>query len=104
MPIFFSVDDDTAPSLKDLHQHIAPRYARQWRVIGTLLGLPSAALDTIEHNCHCEAGQCCCVMLFKWVVVDPTASWRKLFTVIESPAVSGSALDKGHYVCIVYVQ
>ena len=91
MFIFFSVDDDTVPSLKDLHQHIAPRYARQWREIGTLLGLPSAALDTIEHNRHCEARQCCCVMLFKWLEVDPTASWRKLFTVIELSAVSCSA-------------
>ena len=28
--------------------------------------------------------------------MDPTASWGKLFTVIESPAVSsGEAVDKG---------
>ena len=99
--IFFSVDSAT-PSLKDLRQHIIPRYATQWRVIGTLLGLPSAALDSIAHDY--EAFRCCFVMLKKWLEVDPTASWSKLLTVIESPAVSGSAPYKGDYVCIVYVQ
>ena len=104
MYILFSVDSDTTPSLKDHHQHITPRYATRWKEIGTLLGLPSVTLDTIEHDCHCIARQCCYVMLFKWLEVDPTASWRNLFTVIGSPAVSGSAPDKGDYVCIVYVQ
>ena len=28
-------------------------------------------------------------MLEKWLKMNITASWRKLFTVIESPAVSG---------------
>ena len=30
-----------------------------------------------------------------WLEMDTTASWRKLFTIIESPAVSCSAPDKG---------
>ena len=34
-------------------------------------------------------------MLKKWLEVDITASWEKLFTVIESPAVTYSAPNKG---------
>ena len=84
------------PKLKDLYQHITPQYAADWKVIGTLLGLPSATLDIIERDNHYKARECCNAMWIEWLQVDPTASWGKLFTVIESPAVSsGQAVDKG---------
>ena len=83
------------PLLKDLHHYITPQYAVQWRVIGTQLGLPTGTLDVIEHDNHYKARECCNAMLKEWLQVDTTASWRKLFTVIESPAVSYSAPDKG---------
>ena len=38
----------TAPLLKDLYQHITPQYAADWKVIGSLLGLPSGELKAIE--------------------------------------------------------
>ena len=86
---------NTTPSLKDLQQCFTPQYAVQWRVIGIQLGLPNATLDIIEHDNRDKARECCNVMLNKWLQVDTTASWEKLFTVIESPAVSCSAPDKG---------
>jgi len=85
---------NTTPSLKDLYRHITPRYAVDWIVIGTLLGLPSGALDIIERDKFYQTKDCCNAMLRKWLQVDINASWGKLFTVIESPAVS-SAPDKG---------
>jgi len=85
---------NTTPSLKDLQQHFIPQYAAQWRVIGTRLGLPSERLDIIERDKFYQTEDCCNAMLTKWLQVNTTASWRKLFTVIESPAVS-SAPDKG---------
>ena len=85
----------TTPSLRDLQQCFIPQYAVQWRVIGTQLGLSTATLDIIEHDNHYKARQCCNAMLSKWLEVDTTASWEQLFTVIESPAVSCSAPDKG---------
>ncbi|XP_065888438.1 protein NLRC3-like [Dysidea avara] len=84
------------PLLKDLQNHITPHYAAQWRVIGTQLGLPSGTLDIIEYNNRDKAEFCCNAMLKKWLEVDPSASWEKLFEVIESPAVlcSDQAPDK----------
>ena len=38
----------TALLLKDLYQHITPQYAADWKVIGSLLGLPSGELKAIE--------------------------------------------------------
>ena len=86
---------NTRPLARDLYQHITPQYAAQWRVIGTLLGLPSVTLDVIEHDHVFRAERCCNAMLEKWLQVDTTASWEKLFTIIESRAVLCSAPDKG---------
>ena len=86
----------TKPKLSDLYEHITPRYALKWKVIGALLGLPSERLDIIERDNFYQTEPGCNAMLQWWLRVDPTASWGKLFTVIESPAVSsGEAVDKG---------
>ena len=88
---------NTAPLLEDLHQHFTSQYAVQWKVIGTLLGLPSGELDIIEHDNMWNATHCCNAMLEKWLEVDPTASWNKLFAVIELPAVAYGVPKKGIY-------
>ena len=64
-------------------------------MIGTLLGLPSERLNIIEYDHMYRAEPCCNAMWEKWLQVDTNASWGKLFAVIESPAVSGSAPDQG---------
>ena len=89
---------NTTPLLKDLYQHFTPQYAADWKVIGTILDLPSGILDTIEDNNSMQkATRYCNAMLEKWLEVDPTASWSKLFTVVESPTVSCITSDKGMY-------
>ena len=90
---------NTTPLLKDLYQHITPQYAADWEVIGTLLGLHNGELKAIEAGWPTNVKWCCNQMLKKWLEMDTTASWRKLFTVIESPAVSYSAPDKGDCIC-----
>ena len=86
----------STPLLKDLYQHITPNYAADWKVIGALLGLPREDLRIIEHDNYHKAVPCCNAILDKWLEVDPSASWEKLFKVIESPAVSSDqAPDKG---------
>ena len=57
-------------------------------MIGTLLGLPSGTLDIIKYDNRDKARPCCDAVLEEWLEVDPSASWEKLFKVIESPAVS----------------
>ena len=65
-------------------------------MIGTLLGLPKGRLDIIKYDNRDKARPCCDAVLEEWLEVDPSASWEKLFKVIESPAVSSDqAPDKG---------
>ena len=90
-----SLTVNATPLLKDLYVHITLQYAADWKVIGTLLGLPSGELKAIEAGWPTNVKWCCNQMLEKWLKVDPTASWEKLFTVIESLAVSsGRVVDK----------
>lgn len=76
------------PELKDLFVHITPHYGAYWKVIGTLLGIHSGKLDIIESDNRHSAANCCNTMLKKWLEEDTTATWGKVFTVLESPAVS----------------
>ena len=102
---------NTTPLLKDLYQDITPQYAADWKVIGTLLGLPSGELNAIEAGYPTNIKWCCNQMLEKWLEMDTTASWEKLHAAIESPAVtrtqSCSSPDRGAsgmYVCMyVYI-
>ncbi|XP_065889069.1 protein NLRC3-like [Dysidea avara] len=85
----------STPLLKDLQSHITPHYAAHWRVIGTQLGLPKGRLDIIEQDNVYRSVPCCNDMWSKWLKMDPSASWKKLFKAIESPAVSSDqAPDK----------
>ena len=92
----------TTPLLKDLYEHISPRYAAVWKVLGTMLGLPTGELNTIEAEYPTNFKWCCERMLEKWLDMDTTATWKKMFTAIESPAISSSQeIDKG--ICHNYV-
>ena len=102
---------NTTPLLKDLYEHITPQYAADWNVIGTKLDRPSGELKAIKAENPTDVRWCCNKMLENWLEMDTTASWEKLFSVIESRAVSYSAPDEGDYnysfvdiICIVYVE
>ena len=85
----------SVPLLKELYRDITPHYATHWKVIGTELGLSAGALDIIEQDNMYKAVQCCNSMLKKWLEVDITASWEKIFKAIKSPAVHCVSHDGG---------
>ena len=88
---------------RDLQQHVTPQYAADWREIGVELGLTDAKLRAIRKDNPHSVRDCCNEMFSEWLRVDTTASWVKLFTAIESPAVSGGPV-RGNYIdctCIV---
>ena len=83
----------TKPKLPDLCEYFVPRYAIKWKDIGRLLGVPEEELDIIGNDNQYKAKPCCVEMLKWWLrskTKGKTASWGRLFTVIESPAVSSS--------------
>jgi len=87
------------PTLLELQRRITPQHAPDWREIGVELGLTDSKLREIEVNYPRDVKECCNRMLSEWLKVDTTASWEKLSTAIESPAVSGGLVssDRGNY-------
>ena len=83
------------PLLGDLYEHITLKFAADWKVIGTLLGVPTGELNAIEAGWPTNTKWCCNQMLDKWLDMDPKASWEKIHKAIESPAVSSNQTSKG---------
>ena len=95
----------TTPTQRDLQRHVTPQYAVDWREIGVELGLSDAKLRAIRKDNPHSAKDCCNEMFSEWLRVDMTASWEKLFTAIESPAVSGGAVRGNYHVlCVVTIR
>lgn len=88
MFLLFLIAIYKTPSLKDLYEHITPRYGANWKVIGKLLGVPKGELDIIEATFPTNLKWCCNKMWEIWLDKDTTASWEKVFAAIGSPAIS----------------
>ena len=86
----------TTPTHLELVQHVIPQYAAYWWNIGLVLGLTDAKLRAIRIDKHYSVEECCYEMFAEWLKVDTTASWEKLFTAIESPAVSDGPVGGNH--------
>jgi len=84
------------PSLKDLCE-VAHYHATHWKEIGTLLGLPSEALNIIEKDNMYRVLPCCYAMLQKWLEVDPNASWPTWFKAVAKIFISGENIEAGMY-------
>ena len=91
---------NTVPSLRDLSRYITPSYSTEWKSIGIELGLSNAKLKEIKADYH-NVKECCNEMLAEWLCVDTEASWEKLLTALESPAVtSGNPVADNNNVLI----
>ena len=87
-----------------MYEHVTPLYATDWRTIGALLGLRSEEIKIIEYDNVSGAIPCCNAMWQKWLEVDATATWEKLFAAIRSPLLyrstltsAAGVLTKGNY-------
>ena len=86
----------TTPTHLELQRYVTPQYAANWRKIGAELGLTDAKLDIIRADNPRSVEESCRVMLQVWLMEDTTPSWKKLFTAIESPAVSDGPVRGNH--------
>ena len=90
--------------MKDLQNIITPKYAAQWMVIGTQLGIDYGTLQIIAANFPSDVVRCCNEMFQKWLESDCEATWNKIYSAVESPAVTKTKTKLGgkySYICIV---
>jgi len=85
------------PVLKDLYEQVTPYYAAYWKMIGAHLGILKGELDSIKYGNGDQPAQCCNAMLAKWLEIDPTASWHKLFVAVtKSRHTRSQSFTDGH--------
>ena len=73
--------------MKELQSLITADYAHCWEEIGIGLNLPYGTLQAIESNYN-KVQKRCTHMLATWLQRDVNATWKKLFEVIDSPAIT----------------
>lgn len=84
------------PVLKDLYEQVTPYYAAYWKMIGTHLGILKGELDSIKYGNGNQPVLCCNAMLVKWLEIDPTASWHKLFVAVTKSRHATVSVSDSH--------
>ena len=76
------------PCMKDLQSSITLKYATQWMVIGTQLGIDYGFLQINGKNFPSDVSRCCNEMLQRWLQSDCNTTWDKIWEAVKSPTVS----------------
>ena len=82
------------PQMKDLENYVVPRWASQWRKLGTTLKIDHHLMDNIEHNYPTDCEQCCSKMLAEWLDSNPAACWEDLTTAVDNLHYYGKCAQK----------
>ena len=91
--VFFFLVLNSTPLLKDLFRVITPDYAAHWKAIGALLGLPTTCLDETETANPTNQQWCCNEMLKIWLARNASATWKDIFTALDSPSTTQGVLS-----------
>ena len=75
------------PRIADLQNYITPKYAMKWKEIGNGLEITQERINIIEKNNCNDCERQCNAMFSSWLEVKADdATWKKLLTVLDSPA------------------
>ena len=53
--------------MKDIDNHVVPRWAPQWRQLGRQLNIADHLMNIIGHDHHNDCETCCSKMLSNWL-------------------------------------
>ena len=72
------------PAIKDIHNHVVPKWASKWKQLGTQLNIDQHLMDIIECDNPNDCKSCCCEMFSKWLDINPVASWDDIITAVDN--------------------
>ena len=76
--------------MRDLNRHIVEQQAAQWERLGLEFGLNDYHIANISKDNPNRSVTCCRVMLQKWLDIDPSATWAKLYDAIKKIKLSST--------------
>ena len=77
------------PEIKDIQNHVVPKWASKWRQLGTQLNIDQHLMNIIECNHPSDCESCCSKMFSKWLDSNPVACWEDITNAIENLFASG---------------
>ena len=69
--------------MKDLGNHVVPRWASKWKQLGTQLGICEESMEILSCNFPYNCERCCSEMLAKWLDLNRDACWGDLIAAID---------------------
>ena len=82
------------PRKADLQNYITPNFAIKWKEIGIGLGITQERINIIEEDNRGRCERQCNAVFYDWLEVEnDNATWKKLLTILDSPAVNTKKTD-----------
>ena len=91
--------ENEKPKLEDLNDHVAVKFAANWKELGRNLNVGEDLLKIIENNYPQDCKECCSRMLSEWLQLTPTATWGMLLEAVDK-GLSPPVTHEGQYVYI----
>jgi len=81
--------------------HVTPRYASYWKEIGIFLDFKPEQLEIIKMDNPRDTKGSCNDMFIRWLQIDTSASWEKLFNALDlavgTPSASATSDSEYNY-------
>ena len=94
--------ENPKPDLKQLAEHVTPKYAAHWKGIGQFLPIPEGQLDILEKNYSRDVQRCCNEMFDGWLSTDTHATWEKVLLAVQSGC-KCNILSSSYLYIMIYV-
>ena len=72
--------------MKQLHKHVIPKIAADWRKVAEFLELDSSTLEHVKERCGSDPTRCCEEVFREWLKVDKELTpktWSMLITTLK---------------------
>ena len=77
------------PEIKDLYKYVVPKWASQWRELGTQLDVAQHLMNIIERDYPKDCKGCCIKLFSDWLDSNPSASWGDVITAVDGISTDG---------------
>jgi len=94
------------PQLKDIDNHVVPRWAPQWKQLGRQLNIADHLLNIIDHNYHNDCEECCSKMLSNWLDENESSSitWDAIYNALVNLPEDFTGLEITNVIFIFKIQ
>ena len=78
--------------MKDIEDHVVPRFATLWKQLGSILNIDQNSMDILQYNHPNDCEECCSRMLDAWLQqnTQENKTWEILISAIDELPTTGN--------------